>query len=581
MTGIFIALVIALPWLGAIAVWMARNERPQLQHTFAVVFSVLTAITSLLLLKFASSNPAIQIPLGKAFGDLTFVPDGLAVSLTAIAAVVGSLAVIFSVDYMHGEPQLGRYYFLVLFFIGAMTGLVLSGNLLFTFFFWEITALCSYGLISFYNDDPKAVAAGIKALIITQVGGVGLLVGTLIAFANLGSFQISDLLAKAPSLPSTALSSIAFSFLIAAAAKSAQFPFHVWLPDAMEAPTPVSALIHAATMVNAGIYLLARFYPAFESVPAWKASVLMVGLISALIASLSALIATDLKRVLAYSTVSQLGYMVYAIGAGGVLASQFHLLSHAVFKALLFLAAGSVIHSVGTRDLRRMGRLGTRMPFVRNVFIVGSLALVGVPILNGFWSKELILEVGLEHSPIWAYALMLIGAGLTAFYTFRMVWLVFFGKERDYLHVHPTGPAMKVSLGILAAGTFITWLFFGKLNGLLSSTLPFHELEHESLLEMVSAIIAAPTTWFALLIIAVGFGISWLRARGYRLFGGGWLNPFVESSFGFEALNRLFVKGTYQVAEWLSLTQTGELNWNILGIVSALLVVLIVLWLGA
>jgi NADH-quinone oxidoreductase subunit L len=581
MAGIIVTLVIALPWLGAIAVWMVRNERPQLQHTFAVVFSVLTAIASLILLKFASSNPAIQMPLGKAFGDLTFVPDGLAVSLTAIAAVVGSLAVIFSVDYMHGDPQLGRYYFLVLFFIGAMTGLLLSGNLLFTFFFWEITALCSYGLISFYNDDPKAVAAGMKALIITQVGGVGLLAGTLIAFVNLGSFQISDLLAKASSLPSTALSLIAFSFLIAAAAKSAQFPFHVWLPDAMEAPTPVSALIHAATMVNAGIYLLARFYPAFESVPAWKTSVLMVGLISALIASLSALIATDLKRVLAYSTVSQLGYMVYAIGAEGVLASQFHLLSHAVFKALLFLAAGSVIHSVGTRDLRRMGRLGTRMPFVRNVFIIGSLALVGVPILNGFWSKELILEVGLEHSPIWAYALMLIGAGLTAFYTFRMVWLVFFGKERDYLHVHPTGPAMKVSLGILAAGTFITWLFFGKLNGLLASTLPFHELEHESLLGMITSIIAAPTTWFALLIVAVGFGISWLRARGYRLFGGGWLNPFVESSFGFEALNRLFVRGTYQVAEWLSLTQTGELNWNILGIVSALLVVLIVLWLGA
>jgi NADH-quinone oxidoreductase subunit L len=581
MAGIIVALVIALPWLGAIAVWIARNERPQLQHTFAVVFSVLTAIASLILLKFAGSEPVIHLALGKAFGDLTFVPNGLAVSLTAIAAVVGSLAVVFSVDYMHGDPQLGRYYFLVLFFIGAMTGLLLSGNLLFTFFFWEITALCSYGLISFYNDDPKAVAAGMKALIITQVGGVGLLAGTLIAFVNLGSFQISDLLAKASSLPSAALSLIAFSFLIAAAAKSAQFPFHVWLPDAMEAPTPVSALIHAATMVNAGIYLLARFYPAFESVPAWKTSVLMVGLISALIASLSALIATDLKRVLAYSTVSQLGYMVYAIGAEGVLASQFHLLSHAVFKALLFLAAGSVIHSVGTRDLRRMGRLGTRMPFVRNVFIIGSLALAGVPILNGFWSKELILEVGLEHSPIWAYALMLIGAGLTAFYTFRMVWLVFFGKELDYLHVHPTGPAMKVSLGILAAGTFITWLFFGKLNVLLASTLPFHELEHESLRGMVTAIIAAPTTWFALLIVAAGFGISWLRARGDRLFGGGWLNPFVESSFGFEALNRLFLKGTYQVAEWLSLTQTGELNWNILGIVSALLVVLIVLWMGA
>ncbi|HLO18059.1 MAG TPA: NADH-quinone oxidoreductase subunit L, partial [Anaerolineales bacterium] len=358
MAGTLIALVIILPWLGALAVWLARNEHAHLQHTLAVEFSVLTAITSIALLWFASPEPAIHIPLGKAFGELTFVPDGLAVSLTAIAAVIGSLAVIFSVDYMHGDVQLGRYYFLVLFFIGAMTGLVLSGNLLFTFFFWEITAVCSYGLISFYNDDPKAVAGGIKALIITQVGGVGLMAGILIAFTNLGSFQISDLLAKAASLPAAALSLIAFSFLVAAAAKSAQFPFHTWLPDAMEAPTPVSALIHAATMVNAGIYLLARFYPAFQSVPGWKTSVLLVGLISALIAALSALIATDLKRALAYSTVSQLGYMVYAIGAGGVFASQFHLLSHAVFKALLFLAAGSVIHSVGTRDMRRMGELG-------------------------------------------------------------------------------------------------------------------------------------------------------------------------------------------------------------------------------
>jgi NADH-quinone oxidoreductase subunit L len=581
MTGILVILVIALPWLGALAVWLAGNERRRAQHRYAVVFSVLTGLASLALLFFASAEPAVRLPLGKAFGELTLVPDGLAVSLTAIAAVIGSLAVIFSVDYMHGEAQLGRYYFLVLFFIGAMTGLVLSGNLLFTFFFWEITALSSYGLISFYNDDPKAVAAGIKALMMTQVGGVGLLAGALIGFAHLGSLQISDLLASAATLPANALAWIAFSFLIAAAAKSAQFPFHTWLPDAMEAPTPVSALIHAATMVNAGIYLLARFYPAFESVPGWTIAVLLVGLISALISSLSALTANDLKRVLAYSTVSQLGYMVYAIGAGGILASQFHLLSHAVFKALLFLAAGAVIHSVGTRDLRRMGRLGTRMPFVRNAFIVGALALVGLPVFNGFWSKELILEIGLQHSPIWAYALMLVCAGFTAFYTFRMVWLVFFGKERDYLHVHSAGSAMKVSLGILAAGTFLTWLFFGGLNELFIATLPFHELERETLSKMTVAILSAPETWLALLIVAAGLGISWLRARGLALFGGGWLNPFVESSFGFEWVNRLLVRGTYQLAARLSTLQTGELNWNILGIISALLVVLIALWWGA
>jgi len=581
MTAILVILVIGLPWLGAIAVWLARNERAKLQHSLAVAFSVLTAVTSLVLLMFASSDAAIRLTLGTSFGELTFVPDGLAVSLTAIAAVVGSLAVIFSVDYMHGEEQLGRYYFLVLFFIGAMIGLVLSGNLLFTFFFWEITALCSYGLISFYNDDPKAVAGGIKALIITQVGGVGLLAGTLIAFSGLGSLQIADLLERGSALPAASLSFIAFSFLIAAAAKSAQFPFHTWLPDAMEAPTPISALIHAATMVNAGIYLLARFYPAFKSVPGWAMSVLLVGLISALIAALSAVIATDLKRLLAYSTVSQLGYMVYAIGAGGMFASQFHLLSHAAFKALLFLAAGSVIHSVGTRDMRSMGDLGTRMPFVRNVFIIGALALAGVPILNGFWSKELILEVGLEHSPFWAYALMLFGAGLTAFYTLRMVWLVFFGASREGLHVHTAGLAMRVSLGILAAGTFVTWLFFGGLNGLLSTTLPFHDLERETSLEMVAAILSAPATWIALLVVAVGIGISWVRMQGFKYFGGSWLRPLVDTSFGFDSLNHFVVQTVSNAAERLRATQTGELNWNILGIISALLVVLVLLWMGA
>ncbi len=577
MAAILIGLVIGIPWLGAVILWRTRDENPRLQHTLAVGFSIAAGVASLALIPFASATTTFSIPMGRFFGDLTFTADGMAVTLTAIACVIGSLAVIFSVDYMHGEEQLSRYYSFILLFIGAMTGLLLSGNLLFMFFFWEITALCSYALISFYNDDPKAVVGGIKALIITQVGGVGLLAGALTTYAALGSYQVSDLLAKGGTIPASLLTVIAFGFLIAAAAKSAQFPFHTWLPDAMEAPTPISALIHAATMVNAGVYLLARFYPAFENVPGWRFTVMIVGLLSALITALMALTATDLKRALAYSTVSQLGYMVYAIGAGGVFASQFHLLSHAVFKALLFLAAGSVIHSVGTRDMRRMGNLGRQMPFVRNVFIIGALALAGVPILNGFWSKELILEVGLEGSPSWAYALMLFGAGLTAFYTFRMVWLVFFGKERDQLHVHPAGSAMRVSLAILAGGTFITWLFFGGLNGLLSKTLPFHELERETLLQMVTVILSARATWLALLVVAIGAGISWVRVRGYVLFDGGWLQPFVDTSFGFDSLNQLVVQAVSNFAQRLRATQTGILSWNVVGILGALLAVLIFL----
>ncbi|MBL0347649.1 NADH-quinone oxidoreductase subunit L [Candidatus Villigracilis affinis] len=583
MANILILLIIGFPWLGALIVWLTGDARPKTQHTLAVAFSLLSGISSLILLAFINSQPAIDLSLGTSFGNLTFTPDGLAVSLTVIATVVGSLAVLFSVDYMLGEAQLGRYYFMVLFFIGAMAGLVLSGNLLFTFFFWEITALCSYGLISFYNDDPKAVAGGIKALIITQVGGVGLLAGALISYANLGSFQISELLGRADTIPTAALSFIAFSFLVAAAAKSAQFPFHTWLPDAMEAPTPISALIHAATMVNAGIYLLARFYPAFESVPGWKTAVVLVGVTSALITAFMALTATDLKRALAYSTVSQLGYMVYAIGAGGVLASQFHLFSHAVFKALLFLTAGSVIHSVGTRDMRRMGGLGAKMPFARNVFIIGALALAGIPIFNGFWSKELILEVGLEHSPMWAYALMLLGAGLTAFYTFRMTWMVFFGTPREALHIHPIGIAMKISLAVLSIGTFTTWLLFGGLNGILSASLPFHEIEAESTLEMIKAVSFAPATWFALLVVTLGLGLFFAFGRKFALSESpAWLSTLTESSFGFEPVNRFVVSLVSNGAEKLRATQTGQLNWNILAIVGALLVVLAALvWGGA
>jgi NADH-quinone oxidoreductase subunit L len=203
-----------------------------------------------------------------------------------------------------------------------------------------------------------------------------------------------------------------------------------------------------------------------------------------------------------------------------------------------------------------------------------------VPILNGFWSKELILEIGLEHSPVWMYALML-GAGLTAFYTFRMMWLVFFGEARDPLHAHSTGSAMRVSLGILAGGTFLTWLLFERLNWLLFSTLPFHTLDHESLTHMVRTISFAPATWFALAIVALGFGLAWMRARGSHFSEVRWLHPLVNSSFGFEWINQLVVRGTHQFAAQLSTLQTGELNWNIFGIIGALLAVLIVLWLGA
>jgi NADH-quinone oxidoreductase subunit L len=585
--AILIILVILFPWTGAVLVSITPDRMARVQHALAVAFSVLGGVAALALLFNISSSVAgaavaLSIPMGTAFGELTFLPDGLGVFLAVVATVIGSLAVLFSVDYMRGEAQLGRYYAYVLFFIGAMAGLVLTSNLLFLFLFWEITALCSYALISFHNDDPKAVAGGIKALIITQIGGIGLLAGALVIHYVLGTYDISVFLQKAHTgFTPLALGGIAFGFLVAAAAKSAQFPFQTWLPDAMEAPTPVSALIHAATMVNAGVYLLARFYPAFADVPYWRDAVVWVGVVTALLAACMALVSTDLKRVLAYSTVSQLGYMVYAIGAGGIFASQFHLLSHSIFKALLFLGAGAIIHSVGTRDMAQMGGLWKKMPWAFVTFLIGALALSGIPIFNGFWSKELLLESGFTGGALAPFYLMLIGAGLTALYTFRMLDMVFFGKPASDAHVHDAQPAMRISLALLAVGSVLSWLLVGLFGTLLANTLPFHSIELLSVRDLIRDIARAPNTYIALGVVAAGLLIGGQRRRlGFlsRLLRipAGW----ASDSFGFEWINRRVVAVTQGTAEAFRITQTGQLNWNAAYIVFGLILTLGILLLG-
>lgn len=578
-----VMITILVPWIGALVVWLIGNRHEKIQHIIAVIFSVIAAISSVSMLWAYKSGTILSFEMGSSFGNFSFVTDGLGLFLAIVATVIGALAVIFSVDYMHGDSQLGRYYSFVLFFIGAMAGLVLTSNLLLMFIFWEITALCSYVLISFYNDDPKAVAGGMKALIMTQVGGVGLLLAAALLYAYTGSFDINIFISNPSLLPGNILTILAFAMLIAAAAKSAQFPFQTWLPDAMEAPSPISALIHAATMVNAGVYLLARFYPAFKDVPGWTLSVMIVGMLSALLAAFMALVANDLKRVLAYSTVSQLGYMVYAVGAGGILASQFHLFSHSVFKALLFLAAGAIIHSVGTRDMREMGGLGKELPFARIVFIIGAFALAGIPIFNGFWSKELILESGLERgNPIWIYVIMLIVAGLTALYTARCVWMVFYGEKKLELTVHPLGRNMKIALAPLAFGAITTWLLIGPFSKMMSTSLPIHSIDEINLSHLFKHVLLAPATWIALAIIALGI-MTWVGRAALSGIQRA-LQPIAstaQASFGFEKINKLIVDATQGLGESLRATQTGKLNWNILYILIALVVVFGILIIGA
>ncbi len=589
MASSLILIAIGAPWMGAVAVRLLGDRRPGAQHVTAAVASLAAAAAAILLLWPShwgvSGEAMIRLPFGAFAGDLTLVADSLGVALAVIATTVGSLTVIFSRGYMDGAEQLGRYYALVLIFIGAMCGLVLSGNLLFLFLFWEATAFCSYALIAFHNDDPKAVTAGLKALIITQLGGVGLLIGIIVAAAYLPDLQISTLLAAAGTLPAGVLSVVAFGFLLAAMAKSAQFPLHIWLPDAMEAPTPVSALIHAATMVNAGVYLLARFYPAFAGVPGWSAVVIAMGVTSALLAALFAVFSNDLKQVLAYSTVSQLGYMVAAVGIGAIFESQFHLFSHALFKALLFMGAGAIIHQLGTRDMRQMGGLWRRMPRVAAPFLIGAAALVGLPFFNGFWSKELLLETALESNPLGVYLPLAAGAAITAIYAARMCRMVFFAPPRHgateaRLHVPLS---MSLPLALLAAGVMSAWLLAEPLANWMRATLPFHAgliLPHRAADSLISTqTILAPSTLIILSLTLAGLVAG--RRAGHAVVeesrvapGVGRIESFFNGSAG------AVVSATRHSAALLQKTQTGQLSWNIVGIILGLIALLVLLLQG-
>lgn len=575
---ILIPLLILLPWLGSILVWVMHDRNEKKIHLTASAVAVICALISILLTFQIGNQKPVYYSLGMALGELSFSADAMGVTLVLIANVIGSLAVVFSIDYMREEWNLSRYYAMILLFIGAMSGLVLTANVFIMFFFWEVTALCSYQLISFYNDDPNAVRGGMKALLMTQLGGVGLLLAALLIFNQVHSFDLNVFIEAAlnAEIEPGMLALIGFSLIIAAAAKSSQFPFFTWLPDAMEAPTPVSALIHAATMVNAGVYLLSRFFPAFAAVPGWKETVIWVGLIGILLTSIMAITACDLKRVLAYSTVSQLGYMFVAIGSGSVLAGQFHLLSHAIFKALLFLTAGAIIHACGTRDMRSMGGFFRRTPFIATAFSIGSLALTGIPILNGFWSKELILESVYKESSLLVLILMLISVGLTAIYTLRCFKMVFLRKN-DHAHLHPTPPVMKTVSGILSIGALTSWTLVHWFSESLTRTLPYHAIDPLNVADMAHHIFSDPITYFALGITAIGFFIAWFMPkkdypeRFLRL---------SSHSFGFDAITKGIVQGINVSAERIRCIQTGILNWNIFGLLVGLISVLIILFMG-
>jgi len=396
---------------------------------------------------------------------------GLEALMLVIVTFVSLMVHIYSVEYMHGDVRYKRYFAVLSLFTFSMLGLVLADNLLFLFVFWELVGLCSYLLIGHWYEDPANVRAANKAFLTTRVGDVGMFVGIMLLFAQAGSFRFADIAASvaAGQVSPAALTAAAILIFAGAAGKSAQFPLHVWLPDAMAGPTPASALIHAATMVAAGVYLVAKAFAIFAASAAAMSVVAWVGAVTALFAATLAVVMDDIKRVLAYSTVSQLGFMMAALGVGAYTAAMFHLTTHAFFKALLFLASGSVIHATGTQNMHEMGGLFRKLPITGWTWLVGAGALIGIPPLSGFWSKEEILIDALAANPA-VFWMLLAAALLTAFYTTRATYMTFFGRPRNeaaYAKAHEGGMVMTYPLVILGALAAVAGFFAGPFSELV------------------------------------------------------------------------------------------------------------------
>lgn len=478
--------------------------------------------------------------------------DSMSAIMLAMVTGVSLLVSMFGSGYMHHDPGYPRFFAAVSMFVFSMCMLVLSNNFAQLFVFWEMVGLCSYLLIGFWFHKPSAAAAAKKAFVVNRIGDFGLIMGIFLIWTHFGSIDFmhvlssKDVIAQVHQQSPQAIPLICFCLFLGAMGKSAQFPLQVWLPDAMEGPTPVSALIHAATMVTAGVYLVARCTPLFVMAPNVQMFVTGIGAITAAIAALTALTQTDLKRVLAYSTVSQLGFMFMALGCGAageelvtpaVTAGMFHLFTHAYFKALLFLAAGSVMHAMGDIiDMRRFSGLKHALPITHWTFLVGAAALAGVPLLAGFWSKDDILAVlyeashSKEHGLFFGTILVVacVTALLTAFYTFRAYFMTFWGPERfpeeagD--HPHEATPIMAWPLRILAVcAAFIglavgpTHLFASYLHKTVGLTAPEAHGLHWNIMAL-STVIGTAGIGFAWMFYVASPGIPVAIAKAMKPF---------------------------------------------------------------
>lgn len=519
-------LIPLFPLASFVLLLIAGKKMGEASSVIGIALTFLSFAGSVLVLVERISSSTLKqewtwLSIGQTSITFGFEINALNALMLLIVTLVSFLVHMYSRGYMHGDERFYMFYAYLGLFTFAMLGLVIATNLLQLYIFWELVGLGSFLLIGFYFFKEEAKAAAKKAFIMTRIGDVGLFIGMILLFWQVGSFEYDEIFkaVQAGEVSETMITLTAILIFVGAIGKSGQFPLHTWLPDAMEGPTPVSALIHAATMVAAGVYLVATMFPLFEASKAAMMTVAVVGGFTAIFAASIALVQRDIKRVLAYSTVSQLGYMMLALGSAGYVAGVFHLTTHAFFKALLFLAAGSVIHAVHTQDIEEMGGLFRKMKVTGTLFLIGTMAISGVPLLSGFFSKDEILVATWEHGNYFLFWLAALAAFLTAFYMFRLFFMVFMGKPRGKLHEAHESPnvmtAPMMVLGVLAAlAGYINTPWFGTFLGdWLTEDVPFqvHEGHGPVWIMIVATLVSLAGIFLSYLIYGKGtISRSWL-----------------------------------------------------------------------
>ncbi|HSL35097.1 MAG TPA: NADH-quinone oxidoreductase subunit L [Candidatus Limnocylindrales bacterium] len=537
MTDLLLALIALLPLAGFVITAAIGRRLGKQAHIIPVGLVIVAWVIGMFVAFGAITHAAPYgetgygvtfyewIPAGSFVVEAGFFVDTLTACLLIVVLTIGMLVHVYSIGYMSHDPGYWRFFSYLNLFMFSMLLLVLADNFLVVFVAWELVGLSSYLLIGFWKQKQTAALAAKKAFIVNRVGDVGFALGIMLIFVSLGTLNIREVIERIGELDHGTIVAISLLVFAGAMGKSAQFPLHVWLPDAMEGPTPVSALIHAATMVNAGVYLVARTNPIFAHAPEALVVVAAIGIFTAILAASIAMTQTDIKRVLAYSTLSQLGYMFAALGVGAFTAAIFHLMTHGFFKGLLFLGSGSVIHAVHEeQDMRRMGGLAKRIPITYATMLVGSLAISGIPPLAGFFSKDEILGEAFKLGFPWVWAIGIFVALLTAFYMFRLMGLTFWGDSRVDPNVEPkiheSPPVMTWPLILLAIPSVLLGLFLGLpfgasiLHGWLEPV--FHEsveLLHHAEAEYALFGIDGALIGASVAVAAIGIAVAW------RLFG--------------------------------------------------------------